>query len=67
VADPGFDLRVAWTLSTGGGGGGRKTLNVFIVVEVKVIFSRFFLAIFLLKLCLKQIASEASEENFEKK
>jgi len=40
VADPGFDL--------GGGrglcqrwGGGRKTLNVFIV-EVKVIFSRVF-------------------------
>ena len=48
VADPGFDLG-GWTLSTGGWGW--KILIMFIV-EVKVIFF-VFLAIFLLKLCLK--------------
>jgi len=37
VADPGFDLRGAWTLSTGGGG--RKSMKV-LKVEVKVIFER---------------------------
>jgi len=35
-------------------------------VEVKVIFS-VFLAIFLLQSCLTLVASEASEENIEKK
>jgi len=58
VAGPGFDLRGACTLSTGGGF--RKSLKV-LKVEVKVIFS-VFLAIFLLKSSLKLIASEASEE-----
>jgi len=63
VADPGFDLRVgAWTLSTGVGGGRkcRKSLKV-LEVEVKVIFS-VFLAIFLLKVCLKLFASEEKNE-----
>ena len=52
----------AWTLSTGGGG--RTLLKVF-KVEVKVILKRV-LAVFLLKLCLILIASEASEEKNEK-
>ena len=46
------------------GGGGRKSLKV-VKVEVKVIFKRV-LAVFVLKLCLKLIASEASEEKNEK-
>jgi len=36
AANPGFDLRGAWTLSTGGGGG-RQSLNV-LKVEVNVCF-----------------------------
>jgi len=47
----------------GGGGWGRKSLEV-LKVEVKVIFKRV-LAVFLLKLCLKLIKSEASEEKIE--
>ena len=50
----------AWTLSRGG----RKSSKV-LKVEVKVILNRV-LAVFLLKLCLKFIASEASEDKFEK-
>jgi len=71
VADPGFDLSGGVDLVNGGGGGGgggrkcRKSLKV-LKVEVKVIFS-VFLAIFLLKSCLKLVASEASEEKIEKK
>jgi len=42
----------------------RKSLKVF-KVEVKVIFKRV-LAVFLLTLCLKLIASDASEEKIEK-
>ena len=64
MADPGFDLR-------GGGrglcpleGGGRKSLKV-LKVEVKV-FSKRVLGVFPLNLCLKLIASEASEEKNEK-
>jgi len=45
VADQGFDLRGAWTLSTGGGGECRKSLKV-LKAEVKVILS-VFLARFL--------------------
>ena len=45
----------------GVGGRGRKSLKV-LKVEVKVIFKRV-LVIFILHLCLKLIASEASEEN----
>ena len=45
VADPDFDLRGAWTLSTGGGGECRKSLKV-LKAEVKVILS-VFLARFL--------------------
>jgi len=48
----------------GWGWGVRKSLKV-LKFEVKVIFS-VFLAIFLLKLSLKLIASEASEEYNEK-
>jgi len=67
VADPGFDLRGGVDLVNGGGGGRkcRKSLKM-LKVEVKVIFS-VFLAIFLLKSCLKLVASEASEEKIEKK
>jgi len=52
-------------LSTGGGRGGRKSLKV-LKVKVKVILKRV-LVLFLLNLCLKLIASEASEEKNEKK
>jgi len=45
-------------------GGDRKSLKV-LKVKIKVIFS-VFLAIFLSKLCLILIASEASEEKIEK-
>ena len=44
-------------------------MNIFgihIQIYRKTLFFHVFLAIFLLKLCLKLIASEASEENFEK-
>ena len=59
-------------LTLGGGGvdfvnrgeGGRKSLKV-LKVEVKVILKRV-LVLFLLNLCLKLIASEASEEKNEK-
>ena len=58
VADPGFDLREgAWTLSTGVGV--RKIVES-VNVEVKVIYLRV-VAIFLLILWLKLVASEASE------
>ena len=60
VADPGFDLRGGVDFVNGG----RKSSKV-LKVEVKVIFKRV-LAVFLFKLCIKLIASEASEENFEK-
>jgi len=69
VADPVFDLRRGVD-SVNGGGGGRKSLKV-LKVEVKVIFSACFshtsikiidvcivLAILLLKLLIKIIASE---------
>jgi len=46
----------AWALSTGKEGGGRKSLKV-LKVEVKAFFQRV-LAIFLLNLYLKLIASE---------
>jgi len=45
-------------------GGGRKSLKV-LKVEVKVTLKRV-LVLFLLNLCLKLIASEASEEKNEK-
>ena len=51
----------AWTLSTGG----RKSLKV-LKVEVKVILKRV-LVLFLLHLCLKLVASEASEEKKREK
>jgi len=57
VADLGFDLRGAWTSSTGWGAGKSKSLKK-LKVEVKVIF-RVFLAKFILKICLKLILSEA--------
>ena len=44
MAVPGFDLRGAWTLSTGWRGGGRKSLKVLMVevkVKVKVILRDF--------------------------
>jgi len=63
VAAPGFDLRGAWDFVNGGGG--RKSLKV-LKVKVKVIFKRV-LALFLLKLCLKLIASEASAEKKRRK
>ena len=63
VADPGFDLR-GGALSTGGDGGCRKSLNV-LKVQVKVILKRV-LVVYLLNLCLKLIASEASEEKIKK-
>ena len=63
VADPGFDLRGAWTLSTGGWG--LKSIEV-LNVKVKVICKRV-LAVFLLKLCLKLIASAAIGEKKEEK
>ena len=56
MADPGFDLRGGVDFVKGGGG--RKSLKV-LKVEVKVIFS-VFLDVFLLQLCLKLTASEAS-------
>ena len=46
-------------------GGGRQSLKV-LKVEVKGSLKRV-LAIFLLKICLKSIASEASHEKNEKK
>jgi len=52
----------AWTLSTGRGGG-RTSLNVS-NLKNEFIFSVF--GHILLKLCLKIIASEASEKQFEK-
>jgi len=60
VADPGFDLRGGVDFVNGG----RKSSKV-LKVEVKVIFKRV-LAVFLLKLCLKLIGSEASEEILRK-
>jgi len=61
VADPGCDLRGGVDF-VNGGRGGRKSLKV-LMVEIKVIpFA--FLAIFLIKLCFKLIASE---EKIEKK
>ena len=47
-----------------GEGGGRKSLKM-LKIEVKVILKRV-LVVLLLKLCLKLIASEASEEKIEK-
>ena len=47
-----------------GGGGGRKSLKV-LKVKVKFIFSLFW-PLFLLKLYLKLIASEGSDEKNEK-
>ena len=61
VADLGFDLRGGVDFVKGGG---RKSLKV-LTVEVKSHFQRVF-AIFLIKLGLKLIASEASKEKIEK-
>ena len=55
-------------MSTGGWGGGgfRKSLKV-LKVAVKVILACFgYISKFLLKFCLKLIASEASEDKNEK-
>ena len=59
VADPGFDLRGGVDF-VNGEGGGRKSLKM-LKIEVKVILKRV-LAIFLLKLCLKLVASEEKIE-----
>jgi len=56
VADPGFNLREGVNVW----GEGRQSLNV-LKVEVNVSFERV-LAIFVLKLCFKSIASEGTIE-----
>jgi len=62
VADPGFDLRGGRGICRRGvgGGGGRKSSES--VVGWNKSHCYRVLAIFLLKLCFKLIASEASEE-----
>jgi len=62
LADPGFDLRGGVDFVNRGGG--RKSFKV-LKVKVKVILKRV-LVIFILHLCLKLIASEASEEKMRK-
>ena len=65
MADPGFDLGGGGRgLCQRGGGGGRKLLKV-LKVEVKVILACFgHISIEIMLICLKLIASEASEEFF---
>ena len=62
VADPGFNLR-GGGVDFVNGVGGRKSLKM-LKVEVKVILACF--GHISNKLCLKNIASEASEEKIEK-